>query len=69
MSAAPKKVRIEYSKHNAHFEDRKDRHGNPIPVPIYCFYPDGIWDEDKLTKREAEANYPLSQYAWVPLKD
>lgn len=36
---------------------------------IYFFYPDGIWDEDKLTFNEAKTKYPKSKYNWILMKD
>ena len=34
-------------------------------VDIYYFYPDGIWDEDKLTLEEAEKQYPKDKFIWI----
>lgn len=36
---------------------------------IYFFYPNGIWDEDKLTLDEAKKKYPDSKYNWILVKD
>lgn len=35
------------------------------PWRCHLFYPDGVWDEDKLTLEEAERKYPQDQYEWV----
>lgn len=32
---------------------------------IFMFYPNGVWDEDKLARCEALAKYPTSKYKWV----
>tara|TARA_E500000331_G_scaffold183836_1_gene176972 strand:+ start:202 stop:411 length:210 start_codon:yes stop_codon:yes gene_type:complete len=69
MNNSPKKPQISYSKIKTSFEDNKDRHGKPIPVTLYCFYPDGTWDESKHTKHEAETLYPRSKYTWKLIKD
>lgn len=32
---------------------------------LFLFYPDGIWDEDKLTIKEALNKYPIELYNWL----
>ena len=32
---------------------------------LFLFYPDGVWDEDKLSLSDALNNYPISEYEWV----
>ncbi len=39
------------------------------PWQVYLFYPDGVWDEDKLTLGEAEKKYPPRDYKWVDVSD
>lgn len=36
---------------------------------IYYFYPDGIWDDDKLIYKEAIKKYPTDKYNWVLIED
>ena len=32
---------------------------------MFLFYPNGEWDEDKLTIHEALRNYPVEDYEWI----
>jgi hypothetical protein len=32
---------------------------------LFLFWPDGVWDEDKLTIHEALDRYPVSEYEWI----
>ena len=32
---------------------------------MFQFFPDGVWDEDKLTIEEALKNYPIGKYEWI----
>ncbi len=41
-----------------------DRHGT-----MFLFYPNGVWDEDKLAIEEALANYPIDKYEWIHIAD
>jgi len=36
---------------------------------MFQFFPDGEWDEDKLTLKEALEYYPIDEYEWVFLED
>jgi hypothetical protein len=36
---------------------------------IYLFYPDGVWDEHKLTLDQAEERYPTDKYVWIKLEE
>ena len=36
---------------------------------IYYFYPNNIWDDDKLSLKEALEKYPKSEFEWVILDD
>ena len=35
---------------------------------IFQFFPNGLWDEDKLTITEAITKYPLYKYEWIKIK-
>lgn len=35
---------------------------------MFLFYPDGEWDEDKLTIQEAIKQYPPEKYEWINLE-
>ena len=41
------------------------RDGSGHEFVMYLFYPDGVWDDDKLTEKEALDNYPMSEYNWI----
>ena len=60
---------ISYSTYKIQDGARLDRRGNPLMISIYQFYPDDVWDEDKLTRAEAEKKYPASDWRWVKHKD
>lgn len=32
---------------------------------MFLFYPEGIWDENKLTLEEALQDYPPTKYEWI----
>jgi hypothetical protein len=36
---------------------------------VFCFYPDGVWDEYKRTYSEAVEAYPFDEYAWVEIEE
>lgn len=36
---------------------------------IYFFYPNGVWDDDKLLLSEAIEKYPSDQYNWIEIVD
>ena len=36
---------------------------------MFLFYPEGVWDEDKLTIEEALEHYPVDKYEWIFLED
>jgi len=36
---------------------------------LFLFYPDGQWDDDKLTLNEALKNYPPKEYNWIHIND
>jgi hypothetical protein len=36
---------------------------------MFQFFPDGEWDEDKLTLKEALEYYPVDKYEWIFLED
>lgn len=36
-----------------------------LEVTIYYFYPNGIWDDDKLLLAEAQLKYPVNKYNWI----
>jgi len=36
---------------------------------MFKFFPNGVWDEDKLVIEEALRNYPLDQYNWIHTED
>ena len=38
-----------------------------LKITLYYFYPNGMWDEDKLTREEALINYPPNKYNWIKL--
>ena len=43
--------------------------GRDCKWTVYYFYPDGIWDNHKRTRDEAEIAYPTSEYKWVKIDD
>lgn len=55
------KTQINYTSHESLSDDG--------PWTVYFFYPDGVWDEDKLTLKEAEAKYPPKKFDWVKIED
>ena len=55
------KIDIKYTKVKTVFDK-----GQEI---IYFFYPDGEWDENKLTFHEAKTKYPTTKYNWILMKD
>lgn len=56
------KNRISFIRQNSWFSD--------IGVTeIYFFYPDGVWDDDKLILSEALDKYPKNKYDWVEVID
>lgn len=36
---------------------------------LFLFYPQGVWDEDKLTLEDALNKYPVEEYEWVYFSD
>ena len=36
---------------------------------LYQFFPYGVWDEHKLTLKEAIKRYPIDQYEWLFFSD
>lgn len=36
---------------------------------LFQFFPDGVWDEDKLTLNEALKKYPPTKFNWLKIKD
>lgn len=54
MPDAGTKIRIE-------FNTIETDHGT-----MYQFFPNGVWDEDKLQLHEAEARYPRDKFEWTP---
>lgn len=38
--------------------------GNSVTT-LFSFYPNGVWDEDKLTIDEAVVQYPPDKYNWI----
>jgi hypothetical protein len=34
---------------------------------VFCFYPNDVWDEDKLLLSEAEKKYPRDKYRWIEI--
>lgn len=56
------KVNISYIKQESVFSDigRTD---------IYFFYPNNIWDDDKLIYEEALKKYPSDKYNWILIQD
>lgn len=58
---ATNKIDIKYTKTHTVFD-----RGQEI---IYFFYPDGVWDENKLTFHEAKTKYPKTKYNWILMKD
>lgn len=36
---------------------------------LLYFYPDGIWDDCKLTLQEAEEKYPKTKYKWIEINE
>lgn len=51
-------ISINYTSYIAKFSDTGMEE-------VFCFYPDGTWDEDKLSLSEAEKKYPQDKYCWV----
>ena len=51
-------ISIKYSSYMAKFSDTEMEE-------VFCFYPNGTWDEDKLLLSEAEKKYPQDKYYWV----
>lgn len=39
------------------------------PFTVHLFYPDGVWDEWKLTREEARKRYPSDRFEWVHRAD
>lgn len=54
-------VRINYRTHQA-----CDDAGT---YDVFCFYPNGVWDEDKKTLSEAETAYPKDKFNWFLLSE
>lgn len=48
------KTRIQYKTYMSNFQ-------------VFMFYPNGSWDECKLTFEEALKAYPKSKYTWVEI--
>jgi hypothetical protein len=55
------RTKIEYRTHNATSKDG--------PWRCYLFYPDGVWDEEKLNLQQAQKKYPQTDYNWVDVSD
>ena len=34
---------------------------------VYAFFPNGVWDENKLFYEEALKAYPLDEYEWIEI--
>lgn len=55
-------IKIKFIRQNTWFSDIGD-------TEIYFFYPNGIWDDDKLILSEALVNYPKDKYDWIEIID
>ena len=55
-------ISIKYSSYVAKFSDTEMEE-------VFCFYPNGTWDEDKLLLSEAEKKYPQDKYYWVKIDE
>jgi len=53
-------MRILFIRQNTWFSDIGD-------TEIYFFYPDGMWDDDKLILSDALDKYPKDKYDWVEI--
>lgn len=59
---ANNRIEIEYTSYMTRFSDLGLEE-------VYCFYPDGIWDEDKLLLSEAIKKYPQLKYKWIKIEE
>ena len=55
-------ISIKYSSYMTWFSDLGTEE-------VFCFYPNDIWDEDKLLISEAENKYPQDKYYWVKIDE
>lgn len=53
-------IDIRYSSYMARFSDLGLEE-------VFCFYPNDVWDEDKLLLSEAEKKYPRDKYRWIEI--
>jgi len=44
-------------------------YGDNEKVTLFQFFPNGNWDEDKLTLEEALINYPPAQFNWLKIEE
>lgn len=43
--------------------------GNKEKYTLFQFFPNGVWDEDKLTLNEALKKYPPTKFNWLKIED
>ena len=43
--------------------------GNKEKYTLFQFFPDGVWDEDKLTLNEALKKYPPTKFNWLKIEE
>lgn len=55
------KIEIEFTCTRIHFSDGQGT--------LFWFYPNGIWDEHKLTIEEAINKYPPHTYEWLHVEN
>ena len=63
-----KELAVEYSKIPITFTCYK-YNWTEYTGTMFLFYPDGEWDEDKLTIADALVNYPIDTYEWIHIGD
>lgn len=56
------KIKITYATGECWFSDIG-------PEVVYFFYPNGVWDDDKLLLSEALKKYPKDKYEWEEMPD
>lgn len=54
------KQTIKFIRGNAIFDDIGE-------TTIYYFYPNGVWDDDKLLYEDALIKYPTDQFNWIEI--
>ena len=66
-----KRKKVNFVKYQIETYEKVKYMIDPIkePIDIYMFYPNGEWDEWKLTKEEAEEIYPQKEWKWVDVTD